>query len=184
MRSLLTVVAIVAFALMFAGTLAADRFAVCQLGDIKGEHKGDDYTNWIDVLSLTHNIPGLTSGSQLLAGKDPHKTEMSYEPPDAYGGFTCVKWVDKSSAALLSGCERGRQFPSMKLALCSRVDGKTTLLGGYNFEDAIIVSVITLAPGFGDRPEGVAEDRAVQIIKIKPKKVAWSWGASQSGTMH
>ena len=184
MRSLLTVVVVVAFALTCAGAFAADRFAVFQLGDIKGEHKGDDYQNWIDVLSLEHRIPGLTSGPLLLAGKDPNETEMSYTPPDAYGGFTFVKWVDKSSAALLSACERGRQFPSMKLALCSKVDGKTTPLAEYHMFDALITSVTLLAPGHGDRPEGVDEDKAVQIIKIRPKKLAWSWGASQSGTMH
>ena len=184
MRSLLTVVVVVAFALTFAGTLAADRFAVFQLGDIKGEHKGDDYSNWIDVLFFEHNMPGLTSGPLLLAGENPNKTEMSYTPPDTYSGFTCVKEVDKSSPKIAQTCERGRQFPSMKLALCSKVDGKTTPLAEYHMFDALITSVTLLAPGHGDRPEGVDEDKAVQIIKIRPKKLAWSWGASQSGTMH
>ena len=171
MRSLLTVVVVVAFALMFAGTLAADRFAVCQIGDIKGEHKGGDYKNWIDTVSFEHNMPGLPSGPMQLAGKNPTKTEMSYTPPDTYSGFTCVKWVDKSSAKILSACGNGQRFPSIKLALCSRADGETTAVADYHMFDVLISSVTLLGPGEGLRPEGVDEDKAIYIIQFLPASV-------------
>ena len=166
MRPLLTVVVVVVFALTFAGTLAADRFAVFQLGDIKGELNAGAMKEWMGCAAFEHNVPGLASPAQLMVGNMPGDPDGEYRPNANYQGFQVTKEVDRATAKLMRACARAQRFPEMKLALCSRAGGETTREALFTLTDVRITSMTLMAPGHGDRPAGVAEDKALVTITV------------------
>ena len=54
----------------------------------------------------------------------------------------------------------------MGLALCSRAGGETTREALFTLTDVRITSMTLMAPGHGDRPAGVAEDKALVTITV------------------
>lgn len=166
-RVVLCIGVVVLLALSCTPLFAADEMKLLMwIEGITGPE--DQAASWIECAGFEHNIPGLARPTLLLNRIDQYK-DFSYQttgaPVDRGADLMCVKTLDKATVLLISACQNGARIPSMKLAFVT-VDGDEMKTNGMLFEDAILTTHMTRAPGFGERGNiaPVAKDKAVEIL--------------------
>jgi type VI protein secretion system component Hcp len=166
-RAVLCVAVVALLALCCAPLVAADEMKLLMWIDgITGPE--DQAASWIECAGFEHNIPGLARPILLLSRMDEYADfsyQASSDPQNRGADLMLTKEVDKSSLALLTACRNGTRMPKMKLAFINTNAGELKT-NGMLFEDAILTTYMTRAPGFGDRGNisPLAEGKAVEIL--------------------
>ncbi|MHC4538279.1 MAG: Hcp family type VI secretion system effector [Planctomycetota bacterium] len=125
--------------------MPADAFL--QIDGIPGESTDEKHKNWIEVLSYSHGVSQMGSGSRSTGGA---ATGGRCDHQD----FSIVKELDKASPDLNLVCCNGKHIKKMTLELCRATGDKQPYMK-YEFEDAIISSVSIGGGGGGIPTESV-----------------------------
>ena len=106
--------------------------AFLKIDGIPGECTDDKHADWFEILSYSHGVAQLASGSVSSGGS------RSAERCD-HQDFSIVKTLDKSSPKLALACCNGQHFPTVTFELC-RAGGDKQKYMEYKMEDVIIAS--------------------------------------------
>jgi len=128
---------------------------------VPGECTDDKHKDWIEVLSYSHGVAQMASGSVSSGGG------RSAERCD-HQDFTVVKTLDKASPKLSLMCCNGTHIKSIEMVLC-RAGGDKTKYMSYKLEDSIISAV---------RPGGSAqgsEALPLEEVSFHYGKITWTY---------
>ena len=128
---------------------------------IPGECTDDKHSEWIEVLSFSHGVTQLSSGSVSSGGG------RSAERCD-HSDFSFVKTLDKASPKLNLACCNGEHIPTVEIELC-RATGDKSRYMAYKLEDVIVSSV---RPG-GSSSGG--ESLPLEEVAIAYGKIEWTY---------
>jgi len=136
---------------MFDGFLKID--------GVPGECTDAKHKDWIEILSFSHGLSQLGSGSVSSGGA------RSAERCD-HQDFSIVKTLDKASPKLALFCCNGTHIKSIKFELC-RATGDKTKYMEYDLSDVIVSSV---RPG-GSSQGG--ESLPLEEVSFNYGKIEW-----------
>ncbi len=124
-----------------------------------GESEDDDHSGWIDILSWSW---GMSQSANAHMGGGGSNAQASVQD------VNFVKWVDKSSPALMHSCLVGKHILKAELH-CTKSGGDNKALSYIvgKFDDVIISSVSTGGSG--------AEDRLTENVSLNFAKVEWEY---------
>jgi type VI secretion system secreted protein Hcp len=86
-----------------------------KVGDIKGESTDDGHKDWINLLSVSHNITRPMGAG--ASGSTRHRSSATF------GDVVCVKEVDASTPKLQEAVADGTNFPKVQIDLCTSSEG-------------------------------------------------------------
>ena len=104
-----------------------------KIDGLPGESTDDKHKDWIEILSFSHGVSQLSSGSVSSGGG------RSAERCD-HQDFSIVKTLDKASPTLNLYCSDGTHIGEVKMELC-RSGGDKQKYMEYKMSDVIITSV-------------------------------------------
>ncbi len=128
---------------------------------IPGECTDDKHADWIELLSFSHGVSQLSSGSVSSGGG------RSAERCD-HADFSCVKTLDKASPKLNLACCNGEHIGSIEVELC-RATGDKQKYMHYKMSDVIVSSV---------RPGGSAsggDSLPLEEVAFAYGKIEWTY---------
>ena len=132
-----------------------------KIDGVDGECTDEKHKNWIEILSYSHGVLQLASGSRSSGGA------RSAERCD-HQDFSCVKTLDKTSPKLNLWCCNGKHIANIKMELC-RATGNKQKYMEYDMEDVIISSV---------RPGGSSQGGAelpLEEVSLNYGKIEWKY---------
>lgn len=135
--------------------------AFLKIKGVDGESTDDKHSNWIEILSYSHGVSQMGSGSVSSGGG------RSAERCD-HSDFSIVKTLDKATPKLNLYCSDGTHVPEVKVELC-RAGGAKEKYMEYKLEDVIISSV---------RPGGSAqggEALPLEEVSFNYGKITWTY---------
>lgn len=173
-RGVLCLIVVVALSVSTAAVANDIAHMLLSVPGVAGGFSGGQYNGWIAGVNLQYNIEGLPEPLELMGGALPAQNSGAFEYLEG-GTISFTKTYDKASAKLFELCRHGRIIPSVKLALCSAVDGQLQTVLTLNFEEIKLCSHQVFAPGFGDRSTllPLADDQATELLLMTPKRVKW-----------
>ncbi len=141
--------------------------AFLKIDGIDGESTDDKHRDWIEVLSYSHGVSQLGSGSVSKGGE--LRTERC-----EHEDFVVIKHLEKSTPKLNLYCSGARQIKEVKLELC-RAGGNREVYMVYKLEDAIITSV---------RSSGTADarDLPTESVSFAYGKITWTYNETDHKT--
>jgi len=139
--------------------MAFDSFL--KLDGIPGECTDEKHSDWIEILSFSHGVSQLSSGSVSSGGS------RSAERCD-HSDFSIVKTLDKASPKLNLYCSNGDHIKEVKVELC-RAGGDKQKYMEYKMADVIVSSV---RPG-GSSQGG--EALPLEEVSFAYGKITWSY---------
>ncbi|ANM28734.1 Hcp1 family type VI secretion system effector [Acidobacteria bacterium Mor1] len=157
--------------------MAVDMFL--KLGDIKGESRDKSHKDEIDLLAWSW---GMSQSGTMHSGGGGGAGKVSIQD------IACTKWVDKSSANLLSACSTGKHYPEAVLTV--RKAGENPIEYIKVTMANVLVSSVQAAGGGGD--DKVSETVTLNFEKVKmeyaPQKddgsadaaVTYGWNISEN----
>lgn len=135
---------------------------------IPGECTDDKHKEWIEILSYSHGVSQLSSGSRSTGGA------RSAERCN-HQDFAVVKSLDKTSPKLTLFCCNGTHIKEIKLALC-RATGEKQQYMEYVLSDSIVSSV---------RPGGSShggESLPLEEVTFNYGKIKWTYTETDHAT--
>ena len=142
--------------------------AFLKLTDLPGECTDDKHKDWIEILSYSHGVSQLSSGSVSSGGgRSAQRCDHS--------DFSIVKALDKASPKLALYCSDGTHIKEVKLELCRAGGDKETYMT-YKMEDAIVTSV---RPG-GSSQGG--ETLPLEEVTFGYGKITWTYNETDHKT--
>jgi type VI secretion system secreted protein Hcp len=135
---------------------------------VPGESTDDKHKDWIEVLSFSHGVSQVASGSSSNAGG------RSAERCD-HSDFCVVKTLDKASPKLALFCCNGQHIKEVKVELCRAAGDKQKYME-YKLSDVIVSSV---------RPGGSAqgsETLPLEQVSFNYGKIEWIYTATDHKT--
>jgi type VI secretion system secreted protein Hcp len=133
--------------------------AFLKIATIPGESTDDKHKDWIEVLSFSHGVRQVRSGSVSSGGS------RSAERSD-HADFVIVKTLDKASPKLGLACSNGEHITEVKLELC-RATGDKTKYMEYKMSDVMVSGV---SPG-GNAKGG--EVLPLEEVTFSYGKIEW-----------
>ncbi len=141
--------------------------AFLKIDGIDGESTDDKHKDWIEILSYSHGVSQLSSGSVSSGGG------RSAERCD-HQDLVVMKSLDKSSPKLNLYCSDGKHIKEIKLELC-RAGGNKEVYMVYKLEDAIVTSVQPSgSAGAGDLP--------AESVSFGYGKITWTYNETDHKT--
>jgi len=132
-----------------------------KIDGVPGESTDDKHKDWIELLSYSHGVSQMSSGSASSGGG------RSAERCD-HQDFSVVKTLDKASPKLALFCCNGTHIKEVKVELC-RATGDKQKYMEYKMSDVIISSA---------RPGGSAqggEALPLEEVSFNYGKIAWTY---------
>ena len=121
--------------------MAVDTFI--QIEGIPGESTDDKHKNWIEVLSYSHGVTQMSTGSRSTGGA---ATGGRCDHQD----FSFVKGLDKATPELNLHCCNGKHIKKITLEQCRATGDKQPYMK-YVLED-VIISSVSIGGGGGGIP--------------------------------
>lgn len=106
--------------------------AFLKISTIPGESTDDKHKDWIEILSFSHGVSQLSSGSVSSGGA---RSSQRSDHQD----FSVVKALDKASPKLFYACCNGEHIPEITVELC-RATGEKQKYMSYKLFDVIVSS--------------------------------------------
>ena len=124
-----------------------------------GESEDDDHTGWIDVLSWSF---GMSQSASAHIGGGGSQAQANVQD------LSFVKWVDKSTPALMHSCCVGKHVSKAELH-CTKASGDNKALEYIiiKMDDVIISSLSTGGSG--------GEDRMTENVSLNFAKVEYQY---------
>lgn len=135
--------------------------AFLKIDGIDGECQDDKHKNWIEILSYSHGVSQMSSGSRSSGGA------ASAGRCD-HADFSVVKTLDKTSPKLNLFCCNGNHIKKVDVELCRATGDKQPYMM-YKLEDVIISSV---RPG-GSSQGG--EALPLEEVSFNYGKITWTY---------
>lgn len=135
--------------------------AFLKIETIPGESTDSKHANWIEVLSYSHGVSQLSSGSASSGGA---RSSSRCDHTD----FSIVKTLDKASPLLNLSCCNGEHISKVNLHL-SRATGDKQVYMKYEMEDVIVSSV---RPG-GSSKGG--DSLPLEEVSFNYGKISWTY---------
>jgi type VI secretion system secreted protein Hcp len=135
---------------------------------VPGESTDDKHKDWIEILSYSHDVAQLASGSSSSGGG---RSSQRCDHKD----FIITKTLDKASPKLALFCCNGQHIKEIKLELC-RATGDKVKYMEYKLSDAIVSGV---------RPGGSAqgsETLPLEEVSFNYGKIEWVYTATDHKT--
>ena len=135
---------------------------------VPGESTDDKHKDWIEILSYSHDVSQLASGSSSSGGG---RSSQRCDHKD----FIITKTLDKASPKLALFCCNGQHIKELKLELCRAAGDKQKYME-YKLSDAIVSRV---------RPGGSAqgsEALPVEEVSFSYGKIEWIYTATDHKT--
>ena len=135
--------------------------AFLKIETIPGECMDDKHKDWIEILSYSHGVAQLSSGSVSSGGG---RSAQRCDHQD----FSISKALDKASPKLALSCCNGEHIGSVSLALC-RSGGDKNQYMEYKMSDVLISSV---------RPGGASqggESLPLEEVTFSYGKIEWTY---------
>jgi len=146
--------------------MAFDAFV--EIENIPGESTDDAHADWIEILSFSHGVSQMSSGSRSSGGGG------GAERCD-HQDFSIVKSLDKASAKLNLACCKGEDVGKVTVELC-RAGGDKLCYMKYVMEGVIVTSV---RPG-GSSQGG--EALPLEEVTFNYGKVTWTYTETDHAT--
>lgn len=135
--------------------------AFLKIDGVPGESTDSKHKDWIEILSFSHGVSQLSSGSQSSGGA------RSAERCN-HADMSLVKTLDKASPKLNLFCCNGTHIKEIKLQLC-RATGDKQQYMEFKLEDSIVSSV---RPG-GSSQGG--ESLPLEEVSFNYGKITWTY---------
>ncbi|MBX3364722.1 MAG: type VI secretion system tube protein Hcp [Phycisphaeraceae bacterium] len=135
--------------------------AFLKIATIPGECQDDKHKDWIEILSYSHGVMQLATGSRSSGGA------VSAQRCD-HSNFSIVKALDKTSPKLNLACCNGEHINEIKLELCRATGDKQPYME-YKLSDCIVTSV---RPG-GSSAGG--ETLPLEEVSFTYGKITWTY---------
>jgi len=135
--------------------------AFLKIDTIPGECTDDKHTDWIEILSFSHGVSQMVSGSVSSGGG------RSAERCD-HADFSVVKSLDKASAKLNLACCNGEHIANIEFELC-RATGDKSRYMQIVMGDSVVSSV---RPG-GSSQGG--EALPLEEVAFAYGKIKWTY---------
>ena len=138
-----------------------------KIEEIPGESTDENHEEWIELLSYSHGVSQMSSGSVSSGGS------LSAERCD-HQDFSVVKTLDKASPKLALFCCNGQQLGEVKVELC-RAGGEKQKYMEYKMTNVLVTSV---------RPGGSAqggEALPLEEVSFKYRKIDWIYTPESEG---
>lgn len=135
--------------------------AFLKIDTIPGESSDDKHKDWIEILSFSHGVSQMSSGSVSSGGS------RSAQRCD-HADFSIVKSLDKASAKLNLACCNGEHVPTVQVELC-RAGGDKQRYMLYKMEDVMVSSV---RPGGSS---GGGESLPMEEVTFSYGKIEWTY---------
>jgi type VI secretion system secreted protein Hcp len=135
--------------------------AFLKIETIPGESSDSKHANWIEVLSYSHVVSQLSSGSASSGGA---RSSSRCDHAD----FSVVKTLDKASPLLNLACCNGEHIKKVDLHL-SRATGDKQVYMKYEMEDVIVSSVRPGGSSKGGEPLPLEE------VSFNYGKISWTY---------
>jgi type VI secretion system secreted protein Hcp len=135
--------------------------AFLNIETIPGECTDDAHGEWIEIMSYSHGLAQISSGSVSSGGG------RSAERCD-HQDFSIVKSLDKASPLLAVSCSNGEHIPTVTIELC-RAGGDKQKYMEYILEDVLVTSV---SPG-GSAQGG--EALPMEEVSFGYGKITWKY---------
>lgn len=135
--------------------------AFLKIEGVSGESTDNKHKDWIEVLSYSHGVTQMASGSSSSGGG------RSAERCD-HSDFSIVKTLDKSSPKLNLFCCNGTHIKSIEVEFCRATGDKQPYMH-YKLEDVIVTSV---RPG-GSSQGG--EALPLEEVSFNYGKITWTY---------
>ncbi|OHB63778.1 MAG: fimbrial protein [Planctomycetes bacterium RBG_13_60_9] len=135
---------------------------------VPGESTDDKHKDWIEILSFSHGVSQLASGSSSSGGA---RSAQRCDHQD----FSIVKTLDKASPKLALFCCNGEHIKKINVELC-RATGDKQKYMEYVLSDVIISGV---------RPGGSAqggEALPLEEVSLSYGKIEWIYTATDHKT--
>ena len=140
--------------------------AYLKIEGIDGESTDSIHTDWIQLLSYSHNVSnettGKSQGGSHMGGRCQH------------GDVSIVKSIDSSSPTLALACCQGKSHPTATIEICrsgaSGVD--TVTYQKIELTDVVITSVSPQAVGGADFPS--------EAVSIGYGSIKWTYTKTDS----
>jgi type VI secretion system secreted protein Hcp len=142
--------------------------AFLKIDGIDGESTDDKHKNWIEVLSYSHGVSQLSTGSRSSGGG------ASSGRCD-HADFSIVKTLDKASPKLNLYCCNGEHIKSVTVQLCRAGKDKLKYME-YKLSDVLVTSV---RPG-GSSQGG--ESLPLEEVSFNYGKIDWIYTATDHAT--
>lgn len=139
--------------------MAFDTFL--KISTIPGESTDGKHAQWIELLSFSHGLSQLASGSVSSGGA---RSSQRCDHSD----FSVVKSLDKASPKLNLACCNGEHIPEVTIELC-RATGDKQKYMEYKLTDVLISSV---RPG-GSSQGG--EALPLEEVSFNYGKIQWTY---------
>jgi type VI secretion system secreted protein Hcp len=137
--------------------MAVDCFL--KIGDIKGESTDDKHKEWIEILSYSHGVSQMGSGSRSSGGA---ASGARCDHQD----FSVTKVLDTTSPTLNLTCCNGTHIKNVTLELC-RATGNKEKYMEYKLDDVILSSVAIGGSSGGELP--------IECVTFNYGKVTWNY---------
>jgi type VI secretion system secreted protein Hcp len=135
--------------------------AFMKISTIPGECTDDKHKEWIEILSFSHGVSQLASGSKSSGGAQSSQRAEIHD-------FSCVKALDKASPKIALACAKGDHIPEVLFHL-NRATGEKTKYMEYKFTDVMFTSY---RPG-GSSAGG--ESLPLEEISFTFAKIEWTY---------
>jgi type VI secretion system secreted protein Hcp len=139
-----------------------------KIDGVPGESSDDKHADWIELLSYSHGVSQLGSGSVSSGGG------RSAERCD-HADFSVVKALDKASPKLALFCCNGKHISTVDVELCRAAGAKEKYME-YKMHDVIISSA---------RPGGSAQGGdalPLEEVTFNYGKIEWIYTATDHKT--
>ncbi len=135
--------------------------AFLEIENVPGESTDKGHGDWIEILSFSHGLAQMSSGSRSSGGGG------GAERCD-HSDFSVIKALDKASPKLALACCKGEDVGKVTLELCRATGDKQTYMK-YVMEGVLVSSV---------RPGGSAqggEKLPLEEVAFNYSKITWTY---------
>jgi type VI secretion system secreted protein Hcp len=142
---------------------AASFDSYLQIDGVPGEATNDKHKDWIEIISLGHEITQSVSSTRGSAGGASSGRSQ-------HGDIAITKYVDKSSPKLYEAVSNGKAFAKAKIELC-RAGGSQVVFLAINLEE-VMISKVQNNPTLGPS-SGAADALPTETIHLNYGKIEW-----------
>jgi type VI secretion system secreted protein Hcp len=131
-----------------------------QIDGVPGEATNDKHKDWIEIISLGHEITQAVSSTRGSAGGASSGRSQ-------HGDIEITKYVDKASPKLSEAISNGKAFGKAKIELC-RAGGSQVVFMAINLEE-VMVSRVKLHHS----NSGAADALPTETVHLNYGKIEW-----------
>jgi len=144
---------------------AASFDSYLQIDGVPGEATNDKHKDWIELISLNHEITQPVSSTRGSAGGGPSGRSQ-------HGDLVVNLYVDKAYAKLCEAVSNGKAFAKAKIELC-RAGGSQVVFLAIAMEEVVISKVTLNPPTAGANKDGDVLPTATACLNYG--KIEWTY---------